>query len=207
MDALKPVLSGFSPDGAGSSDAAVLLDALGRPVTAATIAAIAPWRFVEPLSPDMAAEAEGRSLDFARVAQACRDQVRPDRLSLIEGVGGVMVPLDHQHTILDLIVALDLPVILVSPTGLGAISHLLTALAALRLRDLAPRAIILNETAGSGVPLTATRGTLTRFCGAVPLLEIRREADAAAFDAILTTLFQVAGASPPPSSPRTRTAP
>ena len=48
MDALKPVLSGFAPDTLASSDAAVLLGALDRLVTDATVAAIAPWRFVAP---------------------------------------------------------------------------------------------------------------------------------------------------------------
>ena len=211
MDALKPVLSGFAPDAMEASDAAVLLGALDRPVTAAAIAAIAPWRFVEPLSPDMAAEAEGRRLVFASLTEACRDRVRPDRLTLIEGVGGVMVPLDDRHTILDLIATLDLPVILVSPTGLGAISHLLTALAALRLRDLSPHAIILNATAGSSVPLAATLRTLRRFCGDVALLELPRDADAASFDEVLTALLRLGGGNPMapsrPPSRRARTAP
>ena len=136
VDALKPVLSGFAPDTLASSDAAVLLGALDRPVTSATVAAIAPWRFVAPLSPDMAAEAEGRRLIVPDVVEACRERMRPDALTLIEGVGGVMVPLDERHTVLDLMAALGLPVVLVSPTGLGAISHLLTALAA---RSVAPR--------------------------------------------------------------------
>ena len=176
VDALKPVLSGFAPDTLASNDAAVLLGALERPVTTATVAAIAPWRFVAPLSPDMAAAAEGRRLTFSRVVEACRETVRPDCLTLIEGVGGVMVPLDERHTVLDLMAALDLPVILVSRTGLGAISHLLTALAALRTRDVSPRAIILNETAGGTVPLAATRATLLRFCGEVPLVDVPRHA-------------------------------
>ena len=207
MDALKPVLSGVSPDAMEASDAGSLLSALDRPVTAATVVAIAPWRFVAPLSPDMAAEAEGRRLDFASLVRACRDKVRPDALTLIEGVGGVMVPLDDRHTVLDLIAALDLPLILVSPTGLGAISHLLTALAALRLRDLSPHAIILNETAGSSVPLAATRATLRRFCGDVPLLDVRRHADAAAFDTVLAALLPIDDAGPVAPSRRTRTAP
>ena len=131
--------------------------------------------------------------------------MRPDALTLIEGVGGVMVPLDERHTVLDLMTALDLPVVLVSPTGLGAISHLLTALAALRTRDLSPRAIILNETAGGHVPLAATRRTLLRFCGAIPLVDVPRRATAETFDAILLDLLRVE--DPESTSRRTRTAP
>ena len=59
VDALKPVLSGYDPADAETSDAGVLLAALDRPITAATIAAMSPWRFAAPLSPDRAAEREG----------------------------------------------------------------------------------------------------------------------------------------------------
>ncbi len=207
MDALKPVLSGVSPDAIAASDAAVLLNALERPVNPVTVAAIAPWRFVAPLSPDMAAEAEGRRLDVPSVVATCRASVRPGHLTLIEGVGGVMVPLDERHTVLDLMAALGLPVIVVSPTGLGAISHLLTALAALRMRDLSPHAIVLNEIAGGTVPLVATRATLARFCGEVPLLDIPRHAPANAFDALLTALLRDRDMGLRTPSRRTRTAP
>ena len=184
VDALKPVLSGYDPVEAAASDAGILLAALGRQPTADAIAAIAPWRFSAPLSPDMAAASEGRRLDFDAVAAACRARIVPDRLTLIEGVGGVMVPLDERHTILDLAAALALPVVLVSATALGAISHLLSARAVLRARGLAIRAIVLNESAQSTVPLESTLATLAAFCDE-PLLVLRRDAPPAAFDALL----------------------
>ena len=187
MDALKPVLSGYDPGTAAASDAGVLLAALGRAVTPASIAAIAPWRFAAPLSPDMAAAAEGRSIDFAALLGTCEASLAPDRLTLIEGVGGVMVPLDARHTTLDLAAALALPVILVSATALGAISHLLTARAVLHGRGLAIRAIVLDESAESTVPLAATRATLARFCDEL-LLVLPRDADDAAFDALFACL-------------------
>ena len=65
--ALKPVLSGFEPAEAEGSDSGRLLAALGRPVTPDEIARISPWRFAAPLSPDMAALREKRTLDFAGV--------------------------------------------------------------------------------------------------------------------------------------------
>ena len=187
VDALKPVLSGYDPADAATSDAGVLLAALGREPTPEAVADIAPWRFAAPLSPDMAAAAEGKTLDFDAVVAACRARVAPDRLTLIEGVGGVMVPLDERHTILDLAAALALPIVLVSGTALGAISHLLTAREVLRARGLAIRAIVLDESAASTVPLAATLTTLSSFCDE-PLLVVPRDADAAAFDALFATL-------------------
>ena len=55
VDALKPVVSGYDPSVAETSDPAVLLKALGRPVSAEEVARISPYRFRAPLSPDMAA--------------------------------------------------------------------------------------------------------------------------------------------------------
>lgn len=188
MAALKPVMSGFDPAVAGTSDAAMLLDALGEPVTEDAIARIAPWRFAAPLSPDMAAALEGRTLDFATIVAACRAAVRPRTLTLVEGVGGIMVPLDRRHTILDLAVALDLPVVVVSATGLGAISHCLTALAALRGRGIRPSVIVLNETASATVPLAKTLDTLTAFVEGTPMIVIPRDAADADFDRLLAII-------------------
>src|SRR5690348_17638191 len=62
--ALKPVVSGYDSSVVETSDPAVLLTALGRPVTAAEVSRIAPWRFREPVSPDLAAARDGRNIDF-----------------------------------------------------------------------------------------------------------------------------------------------
>jgi dethiobiotin synthetase len=69
----------------------------------------------------------------------------PEDIVLIEGVGGVMVPLNDRRTVLDWIEALGIPVLLVIGTYLGSISHTLTALTALRQRQIPIRALIINE--------------------------------------------------------------
>ena len=95
VHALKPVVSGYDPSVVETSDPAVLLAALGRPVAADEIERIAPWRFRAPLSPDLAAAREGRSIEFDAT-----DRVQPrggrgaTGTLFIEGVGGIMVPLD-----------------------------------------------------------------------------------------------------------------
>ena len=131
----------------------MLLAALGQAVTTETVATISPWRFVAPLSPDMAAEAEGRRIDVGEVVARCLASIDVTSLTFIEGVGGVMVPLGGRHTVLDLMASLDLPVLLVAGTYLGAISHVLTAVMAMATRGLrSPALIILNESIGSNVP-------------------------------------------------------
>jgi dethiobiotin synthetase len=122
--ALKPIASGFVPTDPERSDSGRLLAALGRPVTTETIAQVSPWRFAAALSPDMAAAREGRTVDFAAVVGFCRDAVATrDGALLIEGIGGVMTPLDARHTVLDWMAALDIPIVLVAGSYLGAISH------------------------------------------------------------------------------------
>ena len=185
VDAVKPVLSGYDAADAAPSDAGVLLSALERPLTAASIAALAPWRYAAPLSPNMAAAAEGRRIDIPALTAFCRAAVSHDRLTLIEGVGGVMVPLDDRSTVLDLIAALALPVLLVTGSELGAISHCLTAVTALGTRQIAPLAVVLNETAASTVPLDATAETLRGFCREIPVVTLPQSPSARHFDALL----------------------
>lgn len=175
--ALKPVMSGYDEARPAGSDAGRLLAAGGIEATAAAVAGIVPWRFAAPLSPDRAAALEGRAIDVAALVDWCRHEIaRNDDLLLIEGVGGVMVPLDACHTVRDWMAALKLPVVLVAGTYLGAISHALTALAALRDADLTPVAIVLNESAG-GVSLADTLASLAPHAGGIPLLPVAREGD------------------------------
>src|SRR3546814_10354844 len=106
---------------------------------------MSPWRFRAPLSPDMAAAREGRTVPFDDLVDHCRDRLAAAAGPLlIEGVGGAMVPLDECHTVLDWMAALALPALLVSGTYLGAISHTLTALAALDARGISVSGIVLS---------------------------------------------------------------
>jgi len=180
VDALKPVASGFDPVQPGASDTALLLAALRRPPTEEAIARMSPWRFAAPLSPDMAARRERRRIDFdALLADTRRAIDQTPDLLLIEGIGGLMVPLDERHTVLDWIVALDARVLLVGGSYLGGISHALTALELLRTRRLDTAAMIVSETP-CGVDLSETVATIARFAGAVPIIGLPRLPDAEA---------------------------
>jgi dethiobiotin synthetase len=185
VHALKPVVSGYDPVSAASSDPGILLDALGQPVTAENVARIAPWRYKAPLSPDMAAARENTALDFRAVVDFCAAAVAAKTGTLfIEGVGGVMVPLDDRHTVLDWMAELRLPLILVAGSYLGALSHTLTALDAVKKRGLAVAAIVVNETPGSPVPLDDTAQTLQRFSDAAPFFSLPRAGDQSALSSL-----------------------
>ncbi len=177
--AYKPVLSGFDPAAAPDGDAGRLLAALGRPTSQAEIDAIAPWRFTAPLSPDMAAAREGRRIVFDELLAFTRQATVGASPILVEGVGGVMVPLDEGHTVRDWIAASGLPCVLVAGSYLGSLSHTLTALEALARVGAGVTAIALNETPDSPVALTATVESLSRHVAGVPVVAIaRRHPDA-----------------------------
>ena len=183
--AVKPVLSGFDAQHPEASDAGALLAALGREATAAELDAIAPWRFAAPLSPDLAAACEGRRVDFDELVaftRRCVSAVRVDTAShnscttLVEGVGGVMAPIDARHTVRDWIAAAGLPCVLVSGSYLGSLSHALTALEALARVGAGVTAIAVNETPGSTVTLESTLESLSRHVVGIPVLDIARNA-------------------------------
>lgn len=112
-----------------------------------------------PASPHVAAAAEGL-------------EIQADRLRLpvvtgplvVEGAGGLLVPLNARETMVDLMAWLGLPVVLVARTQLGTINHTLLSLEALRRRGLAVLGLVLN-----GAPVPTTTTTL-RDWGGVPIL-------------------------------------
>lgn len=174
VSALKPVVSGFDLATAALSDPGVLLNALDEQLAPEAFERLSPWRFAAPLSPDMAASREGRAIDFDALVAFCREAIARHHGTLfIEGVGGVMVPLDGAHTVLDWMAALDLPLILVAGSYLGTISHTLTALDALAHRKLKVAALVVNDTP-SDIPLDETMTTLARFAPAIPIVKVPR---------------------------------
>jgi dethiobiotin synthetase len=162
--AIKPVMSGYDARTPQASDAGILLQAMDKPVHENTIAAIAPWRYSAPLSPDMAAAREGRALNLPDILTFCRAAIRAaPGMMLVEGVGGVMVPLDAAHTVRDWIAALDLSALLIAGSYLGTISHTLTAAEALLSRGVNITTIVVNESEISPVPPEETAAAIGRF--------------------------------------------
>jgi dethiobiotin synthetase len=174
--ALKPVASGFDAANPDASDTGALLRAQRLEPTAANLDAASPWRFAAPLSPDMAAARERRTVPFATLVDFCRTP-RDTDITLIEGIGGVMVPLDETHTVLDWIVALDAPTLLVVGSYLGTLSHGLTAAAALRARKVRIAGVVVSESAEQPVPAAETATVLARFLRPTTVQVLPRHAD------------------------------
>lgn len=173
--ALKPVISGYDPAEAAASDSGLLLTALGQDPTPQAVAQISPWRFAFPMSPHMAAKREDRRVDLNPVLRFCLDAL-DDRstFTLIEGVGGVMAPLNDDETVIDWMAALKIPALLVGGSYLGAISHLLTAAESVARRDIPLAGIVLSESTEQPVALAETAETIARFLPQTNVLTVPR---------------------------------
>ena len=189
--ALKPVITGFDPGKAAESDTGLLLAAMEEALDTASIGAISPWRFAEPISPDMAADHDCRRLDAMEIATFCRYAAPggEDGVLLVEGIGGVMVPLNDKETVLDWMVALGWPVLLVVGSYLGTLSHTLTAVETIRARDLTLAGIVISESEENPVPLAETAQTLRRFAGEVPVVALPRPASPEDSAALVAMMF------------------
>jgi dethiobiotin synthetase len=165
VTALKPVVSGFAENDP-ESDPALILRSLGTAPTPQAIASISPWRFAAPISPHLAARWEGRSVSFEEIVQFCREhRAQPGSIRLVEGAGGVMSPIASNGTCAHVIVRLAEPVVLVTGTYLGAISHTLTALGACFVMEVPVRGIVVSESV-DGAGLGDMVATLRDFGGA-----------------------------------------
>jgi len=173
VDALKPVATGYDPLRPELGDSGALLTALGRQPDTTGVEEITPWRFAAALSPDMAAEREQRSIPFSPLVDFCAGRSNVD-VTLIEGIGGIMVPLTSAETVLDWIETLNVPVLLVVGSYLGTLSHTLTAVGMLRARGQELAGIIVNESADQPVSLRETAGTIARFVEPTPVTVLPR---------------------------------
>ncbi|MBX3486647.1 MAG: dethiobiotin synthase [Candidatus Paracaedibacteraceae bacterium] len=110
------------------------------------------------LSPHHAAQLEGITLDLQQIT------LPPPSKLIVEGAGGVFVPINDQFVMLDLMVKFNLPLIIVARTTLGTINHTLLTIQAIRQRELEIAGIIL-----SGEPNPGNAKTIEHF-GNVPVL-------------------------------------
>lgn len=100
--------------------------------------------FCAPLSPLAAAEREGIELDFASLIAEGASRLSDTTPLIVEGAGGVAVPFTKEHTMTDLAIALQLPMLIVANPLLGTISHTVTAVEYVRSRGLADVAVIMG---------------------------------------------------------------
>ncbi len=103
--------------------------------------------FRTPVSPHLAAQIEGARLDVSSLAEACREAVAEEGVTLFEGAGGLYVPLNEDENMLDLMRELRFPVLLVVANRLGCLNHALLSLEALEMAGLRAAGMVLCRVA------------------------------------------------------------
>jgi len=122
------------------------------------------WRLRPPLSPHRAAELDGVRIDPDALTPQAVDPL------VIEGAGGVLVPVTRQVLFADLFARWRIPVIVVCATGLGTISHSLTALESLRARDVPVHGVAFVGAANDDNIATIAALSRVRVLGRLPVL-------------------------------------
>lgn len=105
---------------------------------------VAPLRYGPAVSPHLAAALAGETIDPAELIARARAAAVGDGALIVEGVGGLLVPLVDEFTVRDLAVALGLPVVIAASPGLGTINHTLLSVESARAAGLDVRAIALT---------------------------------------------------------------
>ena len=138
---LKPVLTGLADPSAGVHDHELLIMAARSRQGPWEVA---PYRFGPPVSPHLAAEIAGVRIAPAALIASARDAARDADVLIVEGVGGLMVPLAGGYLVADLARALGLPLVIAARAGLGTINHTLLTLEAARQRSLHVASVVLT---------------------------------------------------------------
>jgi dethiobiotin synthetase len=115
------------------------------PAVAADIELQVPFRFTYPASPHLAAELEGQQVDDAVISSAFQTMATQYELLIVEGVGGLLVPLRRDLLLVDLLARLRPPVLLVARSGLGTLNHTLLSLEALRSRNIPIVGVVFSD--------------------------------------------------------------
>lgn len=103
-----------------------------------------PYTFDFPASPHLAAELEGQEVDINKIVESYHKLLQKHDLLMVEGVGGVMVPLTRDRLLIDLVADLAIPVLIVTDSGLGTINHTLLTIEALTKRDIPILGMVFN---------------------------------------------------------------
>ncbi|MGH7875174.1 MAG: dethiobiotin synthase, partial [Candidatus Binatia bacterium] len=169
---MKPVESGCAEiDGKLVPEDAVRLQ--GASGCQAPLEKICPYPLRDALAPSIAAERQGISIDIDRLMNVYSEISAAHDLTLVEGAGGLMVPLLPSYTYADLAKLLKIPLIVVAANKLGAINHLLLTLEHAACKELPTLGYVLNNLAAAPSPAAETnRDTLSTLTAAVCLGEL-----------------------------------
>lgn len=140
---MKPAETGV--EAAGPLDAIALREAAG---VDDPLELICPQTFALPAAPTIAAEAEGREVDAHAIRNAWRELAARHERMIVEGAGGLLVPIWKNATMADLAEELGLPLLIVARASLGTINHTLLSVEAAERRGLDVAGVVISHATG-----------------------------------------------------------
>jgi dethiobiotin synthetase len=168
---MKPIETGVLPARDAQSDAGRLRSIIE---SEEPLGAIRPYSFELPVAPLAAAQAEGQAINPDTITRVYRLLSSRYDCMVVEGIGGVRVPITPKISVTELIQTLRLPVVVVGRSGLGGINHALLTIEALQRKKIPIVALVLNQTqsARSAVARRQERTTqeILRKHAGVPVL-------------------------------------
>lgn len=141
---MKPVETGVGAGPSDHSDAARLM-AVAQVKDSLDL--VSPYRFPSPVAPSSAAEAQGQIIELREIVRRYDQLTARYPCVVVEGAGGLLVPMGSEWDLSHLISRLGLPVVLVGRAALGGVNHALLTVEALERRKIPVVALVLNETA------------------------------------------------------------
>ncbi len=132
-----------------------------------SLSLVNPYRFPKPLAPSMAADLEKKKINLERIVDAYRKLSKRHDFMIVEGAGGIMVPLSGHHTYCDLANMLDIPALIVARPGLGTINHTLLTILALKEKKVPVSGVVINYANKQRTGLTEelSPGVIERISG------------------------------------------
>lgn len=127
------------------ADLAQCLGMAGVPLVPELVSSQVVHHFKLAASPHLAAEQEGRIVEPELIRKKYQEMRVLYELLLVEGVGGVLVPLRRDLLLIDLLAELKIPTLVVAKSGLGTINHTLLTLAALRQREIPVLGVVFSD--------------------------------------------------------------
>jgi dethiobiotin synthetase len=142
---MKPIETGVDPEcsSAANSDAKFLME-----VSGVQDADVCTYRLKTPASPYQAAQIEGKEIDPEKILEKFRVLQAKHSMMLVEGIGGLQVPITRQYNVADLALQMNLPLIIVSRIQIGTLNHTLLTINAARQHGLKVKGVILNPSHG-----------------------------------------------------------
>jgi len=187
---LKPVACGHEK-GVLNADLTALLTA--QQLSSQHVQQLNLYHFKAPLAPWQAALAEGKCVHADHLVQWCHTHMNKNTTTIIEGVGGLMVPLHAHFNVIDWLLALQsIHTLLVVRVKLGGINHMLLSLEKLQQCNITPVCVVLNDADNCGAKMMEYhQQALQAYNPILPSLHITHHATAAAFDKLYQILIPI----------------